>query len=173
MAACADAVEDVGLEHGVVADAGEIDPVPGQEAARLFEILSRLDHPGIFQQRLRSFENLAPGELLSNAEIVVADGNVGRIPRFDSERHTHRRGVHEPRSGDLDRERHLAGVLRPRQQGVETVAVADDGDLQRFRCRRLCRAPTKLLEPRFEFVAFEILPQLGFVGQLWIEIRDT
>ncbi|MNZ45821.1 hypothetical protein D3C78_634850 [compost metagenome] len=94
-------VEHIGFEHGVEGDALQIDAVVLQHVAIVLEVLPHLEAGRIFQQRLELAQHLLFGQLGWSPQIVVAEGNIGRLARLDGERHANHSRLHIVETGSL------------------------------------------------------------------------
>jgi len=79
------AVEDIGLQHGVVGYALEPDAVIGQHAHVVLEVLAGLGPRRVLQQRLEPCQHRLPVKLGRGAHIGMGQGDIGRRPRLHRE----------------------------------------------------------------------------------------
>ena len=80
------AVQRVGLEHGVVGNPAQFNAVVGQNSAVVLQVLSHLQQRVIFQQRLKQFKHTFAGDLIGRVQIVVGDRHISGHARFNGER---------------------------------------------------------------------------------------
>ena len=172
VAARADAVDDVGLQHDVVVRAFEVHAVPGEDAHRGLQVVAGLGDRAVFEQRLRGGEEVRPVELPRHAHIVVADRHVGGLAGRHAERHADGATGHETLAGCLDRQRQRPRVARAFEPAGQRVAVRDHFDLDRLG-RGLLRAAAQLLQPRLELEPFEEVTELVLVGGVHRQVVDS
>ena len=101
-------VQHIGLQHGVVADARQGDPVVGQHIGVVLEVLAQLGPLRVLQQGLQARQHLVAVQLLGGPEVIVTQWHIGG-----------RAGLH--REGDADDTRFH--VVQAGGFGVEGKAV--------------------------------------------------
>ena len=78
------AIEDVGLKHGVEGDTAQFDAVIFQHAAIVFQVLAHFEKLFIFQQRFQQFQRAVARDLIRRIKVVMGNRYIGRHARFDS-----------------------------------------------------------------------------------------
>ncbi len=106
------AVEHVGLEHGVVALAAQLDAVVGEHVHVEFQMLPELGVRRILQQRPQRLEHARALELRGRAGIVVRQRHIGRMARLDAEGDADDLRAHVVEAGGLGIEREQLGGAR-------------------------------------------------------------
>ncbi len=120
-----DAVQHVGLEHRVVAHAGEPDAVVREEVRVVFEMVAELRPVGRLEDRLQRGEHALAIELRRRAGIVVMQRNVRRRAGLDAERDADDLGAHVVEAGRLGVEREEFRLAQPFEPALEMPPFVD------------------------------------------------
>ena len=75
--------EHVGLQHGVVGDAAQIDPFIGKDVRVVFGVMQHFGRPVVFQPGPEPRENIRQRQLPLRIGAPVRDRDVTRNARFD------------------------------------------------------------------------------------------
>ncbi len=161
-------VQDVRLEHGVVSNAPNNNPVVliatdgavGEDIGFELGVLADFQFVRIFQQRLQCQQHGVAIQLLRHAHVGMGQRNVGRFAGRDGKRQAHQLcmlSIGAIGFGDEGDQRCLIELVQP---GLEALLVEDGfvlrfggarqflGDLDNFLTRAL-RVALVLFEPAF------------------------
>ena len=122
-----DAVPDIGLEHGVVAHAGELDAMVGQHMRVVLEMMPSFGLPGSSRMRLAASRAPLAVELLGRARIVVRQRHIGGHARLDAEGDADDLRVHIIQTGGLGVEREelcVAQLVIQRSRSSQSARVS-------------------------------------------------
>ena len=161
VAARADAVEDVGLEHRVGRDARERNVVPSQDVAGRLQVVPDLAQSRVFQERTEHPKRRREGQLIRPRE-VVPDRDVGGDPRLHGEGEPRDAGVHVVAPVGMHRKRERSGLAEAVRPVLERRRVRYAHVVPGWR-RCLLDLDTKFHEPGLELEPLEEFRERGLV----------
>ena len=115
-------VQHVGLEHRVVAHAGEFDAAALQHVCVVLQVMADLPALRVLEQRLQPRERRRPVELVRRAGVVVRERQVGGLAGLDAERDADDLGFHVVEAGGLGVEGEEVGGLRAHRSSDQAAA---------------------------------------------------
>ncbi len=119
------AVPDVGLEHGVVAHALDVDVVVGQHVGIVLQMLAELGQLRILQQRLQRREHPRARQLFGRAGIVVRERHIGGDTGLDAERDADDLGIHVVQARGLGVEGEQRRAAQAREPAFKLLPAHD------------------------------------------------
>ncbi len=114
-------VEYIGLQHGIGADALQLDAVVTQHVHVVFDVLADLFQLGIFQQRLQLRQHRIPIQLCRRTHIVMRQRHIGGLARLNREGNPHQFCFHIVQAGGFGIEGKLTGRFQLFQPGIQSV----------------------------------------------------
>jgi hypothetical protein len=95
------AVQHIGLEHRVVADAAQLDAVVAQHVGVVFQVVAEFRALWILEQRPQPLEHHRASELIGCAGVRMSQRNVGGTARLDAHGHADDGRLHVVERGGL------------------------------------------------------------------------
>jgi hypothetical protein len=118
-------VQHVGLEHRVVAHAGERDAAAQQHVRVVLEVMADLRPLRVLEQRLQPRERPLPVELVRRAGVIVREGQVRGLAGFNAERDADDAGLHVVEARGFGVEGEEIGFPERLHPGVKLLLSGD------------------------------------------------
>ncbi len=119
------AVQDIGLQHGVMGDSAQGDVVVGQHAHVVLEVVAQLGAPRVLEQGPQPRQGGVQGQLPGEGRVVMGEGHIGGPARRQGKGQAYDLGTHGLEAGGLDIEHQQLGLLQVRHPPVQGRRVRD------------------------------------------------
>ncbi len=110
-------------DHGIEVHPPHLKSGPAQNQRIVLDVLPDLGHFGAFEQRPQPLQHRLRVELLGNAQIAVAEGDVPGLARLDGEGDADQVGPGRIEAGGFGVEGDAAGILQHLQKADEIGVV--------------------------------------------------
>ena len=116
-------VQHIGLEHGVEGDTAQRDPMVGQHAHVVLQVLPHLEPLRVLEQGPECTQHHVTVELVGHPGVVMRQRHVGGPAGLDRERYANDTRLHVIEAGGLGIDADQAGVPQRLQPAIETVLI--------------------------------------------------
>ena len=118
-------IEQVGRQHRVAADGGDLNPLPRQNRHLILGVLAHLHNRCVGQHGPEQRHHLIAVELPRRQQILMGNRDVDPLVRSPGERDAHNLGIKRLDGGRLQIKRHPTSRLDLRQTGYQLLSVVD------------------------------------------------